>query len=55
MYFRQQHELHKRRFGKNLGLGVILGSVVLIVFGLTVVKIGEGDFTDALAGVETDE
>lgn len=38
-----EHELHRRRFGRNLGLGIVLGSLVVLVFGLTVVKVTRGD------------
>ena len=38
-----EHELHRRRFGRNLGLGVVLGALVVLVFGLTVVKVTRGD------------
>lgn len=40
---RATHELHHRRRGRNLGLGVILLAFVGIVFGLTIVKVGNGD------------
>ena len=40
--FRKDHELHKRRFGRNMGLGGVLIAFVLFVFGLTIVKISEG-------------
>ncbi len=43
MSFREEHELHKRRFGRNLGLGLVLAAFVVLVFGLTVVKVTEGD------------
>lgn len=43
MSFREEHELHKRRFGRNLGLGLVLVAFVVLVFGLTVVKVTEGD------------
>jgi len=43
MSFPQQHELHKRRFGRNAGLGVVLGSFVALVFGLTIAKVTNGD------------
>ncbi|MFO7770486.1 MAG: hypothetical protein R6V38_03920 [Roseovarius gahaiensis] len=45
MSFRQEHELHKRRFGRNLGLGLVLAGLVALVFGLTVVKVGVDGFT----------
>ncbi|MFB9150880.1 hypothetical protein [Roseovarius ramblicola] len=44
MSFREEHELHKRRFGRNLGLGLVLGGFVALVFGLTVAKVTDGDF-----------
>jgi len=34
-----EHEIHQRRFGRNLGLGLVLASFVALVFGLTVVKV----------------
>ncbi len=37
----QEHELHRRRFGRNLGLGLVLVAFVALVFGLTVVKVTE--------------
>jgi hypothetical protein len=39
MAFRAEHELHKRRLGRNIGLGVVLLAFVALVFGLTVVKV----------------
>lgn len=43
MAFRPDHELHRRRFGRNLGLGLVLVAFVGIVFGLTVVKVTNGE------------
>jgi len=37
------HELHTRRFGRNVGIGLVLVSLVALVFGLTVVKVTNGD------------
>ena len=37
------HELHKRRFGRNLGVALLLIAFVAIVFALTMVKINRGD------------
>jgi len=34
-----EHELHERRKGRNVGLGLILVAFIGIVFGLTVVKV----------------
>lgn len=37
------HDLHKRRFSRNVGLGVVLGLFVALVFALTIVKVQRGD------------
>jgi len=39
MSFHPEHEIHKRRFGRNLGVGLVLAAFVLLVFGLSVVKV----------------
>ncbi len=39
MSFRPDHEIYKRRLGRNLGVGLALLAFVVIVFGLTVVKV----------------
>ncbi|EET46836.1 hypothetical protein [Thalassobium sp. R2A62] len=39
MSFHKDHELHGRRFGRNIGVGLLLGGFIAIVFGLTVVKV----------------
>lgn len=39
MAIRVEHELHQRRRGRNLGVGLVLIALVAIVFGLTVVKV----------------
>jgi hypothetical protein len=39
MAFRPEHDLHRRRFSRNLGLGLTLVGFVVIVFLLTVVKV----------------
>ena len=43
MSFRPDHELHSRRFSRNLGLGLTLVAFVALVFALTVVKVTRGD------------
>ena len=43
MSFRPDHELHRRRFSRNLGLGLTLVAFVVLVFALTVVKVTRGD------------
>ncbi|MDG2405665.1 MAG: hypothetical protein P8M25_12095 [Paracoccaceae bacterium] len=44
MSFDRQHEIHSRRFGRNLGVAVVLVALVTIVFGLTVAKVTRGDY-----------
>ncbi|MEI4487671.1 hypothetical protein V8J36_15885 [Frigidibacter sp. MR17.14] len=46
MAFRPEHELHRRRFGRNLGLGLVLAAFVALVFGLTIVKITNLDHAE---------
>lgn len=43
MELKATHEIHKRRFSRNLGVGLALLAMVAIVFGLTVVKVKRGD------------
>ncbi len=38
-----EHEIHRRRFGRNLGVGLVLGAFVVLVFALTMAKLGEGE------------
>ncbi|MCZ0812693.1 MAG: hypothetical protein ACQEVT_08005 [Pseudomonadota bacterium] len=45
MSFRVEHDLHKRRFRRNLGLGLVLAAFVVLLFGLTMVKVTTDDFT----------
>ncbi len=39
----REHELHQRRWGRNLGLGLTLGALILLIFGLTIAKVQTGD------------
>lgn len=39
MAIKVEHELHGRRRGRNIGVGLILIGFIGIVFGLTVVKV----------------
>lgn len=63
MSFQVEHEIHKRRFSRNLGLGLVLVGFVGVVFALTVVKVTRGAPMEgydhvarpALAGPETGE
>jgi hypothetical protein len=47
MSFRPDHQLHQRRFSRNLGLALSLVAFVVIVMGLTVVKVSRGDMMQA--------
>lgn len=47
MAFRPEHEMHKRRFSRNLGVGLALAGFVALVFALTVVKVQNGDMMHA--------
>ncbi len=41
------HELHERRFSRNLGVALTLVFFIAVVFGLTVVKVTRGDSLQA--------
>ena len=43
----ETHELHQRRFGRNLGVALCLVAFMAIVFGLTVSKIRQGASMEA--------
>ena len=43
----REHEIHQRRFGRNLGVGLVLGAFVVLLFGLSVVKIQNGASMEA--------
>ena len=56
MSLSKTHELHQRRFGRNLGVGLVLGAFILLVFGLTIAKISTGDLAvQAPAGMEASQ
>ena len=38
-----EHEIHQRRLSRNLGVGVVLGGFVILVFALTVAKLTRGE------------
>ena len=44
---RAEHEMHRRRLSRNVGLGVALVLFVVLVYGLTIAKVGT-DPNDAL-------
>ena len=39
MPFPVEHEMHRRRFSRNLGLGLTLAAFVGLIMALTVVKV----------------
>lgn len=43
---RAEHELHRRRLSRNVGLGLALLLFVALVFGLTVAKVGTDPMDD---------
>lgn len=43
----KEHELHKRRFSRNMGVGLTLLAFVALVYGLTVAKMQRGDPMEA--------
>ncbi|MBP0481326.1 hypothetical protein [Sagittula salina] len=44
MSIAREHDLHKRRKSRNVGLGLTLAAFIMIVFGMTMVKVSRGDF-----------
>jgi len=44
MSFKPTHEIHQRRFGRNLGVALVLVAFIFVVFGLTVAKVTGGAF-----------
>jgi len=50
MTIRAEHEIHTRRRGRNLGIGLMLGAFVFLVMLLTYVKITNIDFNDLPGG-----
>ena len=47
MAINREHELHKRRFGRNMGVGLLLAAFVALVFGLTMVKVKSTNVVEA--------
>jgi hypothetical protein len=42
MVFRASHDIHKKRFSRNVGLGLVLAAFVALMFALTVAKVTSG-------------
>lgn len=47
MALARDHELHRRRLGRNVGVGVTLVAFIVLVFGLTIVKVSRGGSIEA--------
>ncbi|MFT6932279.1 MAG: hypothetical protein ACJAXT_000973 [Paracoccaceae bacterium] len=43
----QTHEIHQRRFGRNVGVALCLIGFMAIVFGLTIAKVWSGASMEA--------
>jgi hypothetical protein len=41
---RVEHEIHQRRKGRNVGVGIALALFIAVIFGLTVAKVTSDDF-----------
>ena len=54
MALRAEHEIYRRRFSRNLGVGVVLGAFVLLSFLLTVEKVTHGDPIQGKGAVNPD-
>ncbi len=39
MAIKVEHEIHRRRLSRNVGVGLVLAAFVVLMFGLSVVKI----------------
>lgn len=46
MTINRDHELHRRRARRNLWLGLLLGGWVVLIFGITVVKMSNGNMME---------
>ena len=46
MSLHKEHEIHTRRRGRNMGVGLMLAAFVLLIMALTFVKITQTDFTN---------
>ncbi|MBF9031434.1 hypothetical protein HKCCE3408_13610 [Rhodobacterales bacterium HKCCE3408] len=43
----ETHDLHRRRFGRNVGVALCLLGFCAVVFGLTIAKIRQGSEMEA--------
>jgi len=42
MALAREHDIHKRRSGRNVGLALVLLAFIALVFGLTIAKVSGG-------------
>lgn len=47
MAITRDHELHRRRLGRNVGVGLVLMVFIVLVFGLTIAKVSGGGMIEA--------
>ncbi len=47
MSIARNHDMHRRRAGRNLGVALVLVGFIALVFGLTLVKIQNGALMEA--------
>lgn len=47
MAITRDHELHKRRLGRNVGVSLALLAFIVLVFGLTIAKVQGGGTVQA--------
>lgn len=47
MGIRVEHEIHRRRFSRNLGVGLTLAFFIAVIFGVTIVKLSSGPVANA--------
>ncbi len=50
---RQEHDLHKRRKGRNMAVGGVLLAFVMLLFGVTIAKMGDAVIKPELAWGES--
>lgn len=44
MSIKATHDLHRRRFTRNVGVGLSLAAFIILIFGLTMVKVTSSGF-----------
>lgn len=47
MSITREHEIHRRRFGRNLGVALTLAAFIVLVFALTIAKVSGGGSIEA--------